>query len=149
MRTGIFQSNKAKKLEPNKICVDWVQEKGRFVIAKTNIHKMESIEISPASKIPADQIELINGTDVFEHYFVNPEYHLNPKLLTNGTGGYIAYGLASMCSHSKKPNAIVNWLQDEMGVWAELVALEAIKEGEAIEISYTNIDSYLNADEFI
>ncbi|MFW7524520.1 SET domain-containing protein-lysine N-methyltransferase [Vibrio ostreicida] len=149
MNTNICHIYKTEQLDPDKIRVSWIQGKGRAVIAKTDINKLESIEISPTSEIPADQIKLINNTAVFEHYFVNPEYYLKTNSNTNEVGGYISFGLVSLCNHSKSPNAIVKWLHDEMGTWAELVALEAIKEGEEIEIYYTNIDKYSNVDSFI
>ncbi|MEZ8042294.1 MULTISPECIES: SET domain-containing protein-lysine N-methyltransferase [Vibrio] len=150
MNTNICHIYKNEQLvDSAKICVNWVKGKGRAVIAKTNINKFELIEMSPTSEIPAAQIKLINNTDVFEHYFVNPECYLKTNSNTNEVGGYISFGLVSLCNHSKSPNAIVKWLHDEMGTWAELVALEAIKEGEEIEICYTNIDEYSNVDSFI
>lgn len=150
MNTNICHIYKTEQLvDSAKIRVIWVQGKGRAVIAKTNINKFELIEMSPTSEIPAEQIKLINNTDVFEYYFVNPEYYLKTNSNTNEVGGYISFGLVSLCNHSKSPNAIVKWLHDDMGTWTELVALEAIKEGEEIEICYTNIDEYSNVDSFI
>lgn len=150
MNTNICHIYKTEQLlDSAKIRVSWVQGKGRAVIAKKNINKFESIEMSPTSEIPADQIKLINNTDVFEYYFVNPECYLKTNSNTNEVGGYISFGLVSLCNHSKSPNAIVKWWHDDMGTWTELVALEAIKEGEEIEICYTNIDEYSNVDAFI
>lgn len=152
MKTEMLQVDYDEQQGLEKLRVNWIEGKGRAVIANTNIEKMESIEVSPASEISANQIDLVNSTDVFEHYFVNPTYYSNCSEISdknNQVGGYISYGLVSICNHSNSPNARVKWFQNEMGPWAELIALDSIREGEEIQIHYTNIEEYSNVGEFI
>lgn len=151
MKASVIHT-KADSLTPTKIRVNWSPKKGRIIVARCDIEKAELIELSPASEIPVSQLSVLNNTDLFEYYFVNPVHYASSEQCVEDDGqigGYIPYGLVSLCSHSWSPNATVKWVQDDMGTWSELVSLERIPEGEEVEIYYTNIADYQNVEEFV
>mgnify|MGYP006312620747 CR=1 FL=1 len=120
-------------------------KKGRGIVATQLIPKETLIEIAPVGSFPAEQRPLMSETEVFEYYFVIPsEYEKSKKV-----GGHIAFGLSSLCNHSETPNAYINWVKDEIGLWAHLIASKDIQAGEEVFVFYTNIDEYPSADEFI
>jgi len=132
-----FQKD-SKNLELVK--VNKIPNKGRGIRAAKSIKKGELIEASPTCSFPSEQRKIIDNTSLFDYYFVrNAEYQDTEKQAT----GYMVFGLASLCNHTDKPNAIVEWDEnDTTGVWAHLIALEDIQTGEEIMISYANINEY-------
>ena len=111
-------------------------QKGRGIAATEMIPKDTLIEVAPASSFPAEQRSLINQTAMSERYFVIPsEYEKSTNV-----DGHFVFGLSSLCNHSENPNAYVNWVKDEVGLWAHLIARKDIQPGEEILIFYTNID---------
>ena len=65
-------------------------------------------------------------------------------------GGYLVFGLASLCNHQEKPNAKVNWIENTIGLWSHLIennTLKDINKGEEVTLFYTNIDEY--AEKFV
>ena len=127
------------------IKVQELAKKGRGIVATTMIAKETAIEVSPSVSFSAAQRDVIDKTDLQKYYFVIPsEYEKNPKV-----NGHIVFGLSSLCNHSDTPNAYINWVKDEMGLWAHLIALQDIQPGDEVCLYYTNIDEYTLAREFI
>ncbi|MDY6784392.1 MAG: SET domain-containing protein-lysine N-methyltransferase [Cyanobacteriota bacterium] len=120
-------------------------KKGRGTVATQPISKETLIEVAPVGSFPANQRPTLNETEVFEYYFVIPSEYENSKKV----GGHIVFGLSSLCNHSENPNAYINWVKDEIGLWAHLIALKDIQLGEEVFVFYTNIDEYSSAHEFI
>ncbi len=54
-----------------------------------------------------------------------------------------------LCNHDDDPNAIVDWIDNELGLWAKLIALRDIESGEEITVFYTNVDEYKLAYEIV
>ena len=48
-----------------------------------------------------------------------------------------------------KPNARVEWVENEVGLWLHLIAQKDIKGGEEVTLFYTNIDQDTDAHKFI
>lgn len=119
--------------------------KGRGVVATKTIPAGTVIEVAPVSAVPAQQRLLIKPTEVFKYIFVRPlEYSKSQS-----AQGYLLFGLASFCSHHENPNAYINWIQDEVGLWSNLVTHKEIKSGEEVTLLYTNIDEYSDANSYI
>lgn len=113
-------------------------EKGRGVVATQLILEGTLIEKAPVVYFPAEQRQIIDKTEVFKYYFVVPsEYHGGQEI-----GGYLVFGLASFCNHSENPNTYIDWVKNETGLWANLIASQDIQAGEECALFYTNIDAY-------
>lgn len=125
--------------------VKFFPKKGRGILATKPIPKETLIETAPVASFPTEQWQLISKTKMFDYCFVIPsEYEKSQNV-----GGYIAFGLSSLCNHSETPNAYINWIKDEIGLWAHLIASKNIQPGEEVLLFYTNINEYPLADEFM
>lgn len=122
-----------------------ISQKGRGIIATNFLPKDTLIEASLTSSFPAEQWMLIKKTDIFKYCFVIPSEYSEQQ----DTNGYIVFGLTAFCNHSESPNAYVKWTQDDVGLWAHLIALVDIQAGEEVSIFYTNINEYSLASEFV
>jgi len=100
--------------------------KDRGIIASQNISQGTLLEVAPVSTFTHQQIIDMNETAVFKYYFVNPSEYGK----SDNVGGYLVFGLTSLCNHYEKPNSWVNWVENKIGLWAHLIALEDIKKGE-------------------
>lgn len=118
--------------------------KGKGVVAKKLLPKGILIETAPVSSFPVEEWTIIKKTEIFKYCFVIPRNYREHK----NVDGYIVFGLSSFCNHSESPNAYIKWTQDEIGLWAHLIALTDIQPEEEVLIFYTNIDEY-PANEFI
>ena len=113
-------------------------QKGRGVVATQLILNGTLIEKSPVVAFPAEQRLIIDRTDGFKYYFVIPsEYDKSQE-----AGGYLVFGMASFCNHSETPNTHINWVKEETGLWAHLIASQDIQPGEECFLFYTNINEY-------
>lgn len=119
--------------------------KGRGIIATENIPQGTLLEVSPVGVFPAEQRPIMNETEVFEYYFVQPVEYSQSK----NVKGYFVFGLASLCNHTEEPNSYVDWIEDEVGLWSHLITKKDIQEGEEVTVFYTNIDEYPDADQFV
>ncbi|OAB56171.1 SET domain-containing protein-lysine N-methyltransferase [Phormidium willei BDU 130791] len=113
-------------------------EKGRGVVATQLIPQGTLIEKSPVVEFSIKDRSLLDSTKVFKYYFVIPSEYDKSKQVK----AYIVFGLASFCNHSETPNTYINWVEEETGLWAHLIASEDIKPGEECSLFYTNIDQY-------
>jgi len=121
------------------IKIDWISGKGRGIVATQPIEKGRLIEAAPVCQFPPRQRKLIDETALSVYCFVKPsEYSSNKKQAS----GYIVFGLSSFCNHSEKPNSTVEWVENSIGLWVNLIALQDIHSGEEITMFYTNIDEY-------
>jgi flagella basal body P-ring formation protein FlgA len=118
--------------------------KGRVVVARQRINAGEVIDSSPAVSVTPQERGHIDKTKLFQYYFVRPDEYHSDK---NGPG-YLVFGLASFCSHASHPNAQVQWVQDDIGLWAHLVAKQDIAKGEEITLYYTNVEQYEDHSKF-
>ncbi|MEO1429455.1 MAG: SET domain-containing protein-lysine N-methyltransferase [Cyanobacteria bacterium J06633_8] len=120
-------------------------EKGRGITATQNISKGTLIEVAPVAVFPLKKGLSINEKTVFKYYFVRPL--LDDK--SDNQKGYLVFGLASLCNHQESPNAYVDWVEDEIGLWSHLIAHKDIEVGEEVTLFYANIDDYTNVDNFV
>ena len=119
--------------------------KGRGIIATQDIPKRTLIEVAPVGTFPLEAGANMKATEFFKYYFVRPSEYGKSKTLK----GYLVFGLASLCNHEENPNARVEWLEDEIGLWSHLIAQKDINKGEEVTLFYTNIDEYADADNFV
>lgn len=125
--------------------VQHIPNKGRGIIATDNIPEGTLLEVAPVASFPLEQVPNMNQTELFKYYFVRRlEYGKG-----NNVKGYLVFGLASLCNHKDKPNARVEWSEDEIGLWSRLIAEEYIKAGQEVTLFYTNIDEYADANNFV
>ncbi|NES72662.1 MAG: SET domain-containing protein, partial [Okeania sp. SIO2D1] len=94
---------------------------------------------------PFEPEQTIDETGIFKYYFVSPLEYGKSKNVNR----YLVFGLASFCNHAEKSNACVEWVENEVGLWAHLIAQKDIKEGEEVTLFYTNIDEYADAQKFV
>ncbi|MBP0027148.1 SET domain-containing protein-lysine N-methyltransferase [Roseofilum sp. Guam] len=113
-------------------------EKGRGVVATQLIPQGTLIEKAPVVDFPAEERSILDSTQVFKYYFVIPSEYDQRKEVR----AYLVFGLASFCNHSETPNTHINWVEDETGLWAHLIASEEIQPREECLLFYTNIDQY-------
>jgi len=106
-----------------------VEGKGRGVFSDSPIKKGEMIENSPVIKIPENQIELVEKTDISQ-YWIN----------WSGKSGVIGLGLVSMYNHSSTPNA-----EYLLFVPEDSIIMNAIKDISPHEEICTN---YKNKEKF-
>ncbi|MCV6636934.1 SET domain-containing protein-lysine N-methyltransferase [Candidatus Albibeggiatoa sp. nov. NOAA] len=120
------------------ITVHSTSDKGRGVVATTAIEKGTLIERAPVASFPAEQRPIIDSTNIAKYYFVLPSEYKHNKHVN----GHFVFGLLSLCNHSEVPNAYINWEQDNVGLWAQLIALQDIQKGQEVSLFYTNVDEY-------
>jgi len=113
--------------------------KGRGIVAIKSISKGTLIESAPASAFPAEERKVIDKTEISKYYFVKPTEY---ESANEDVKGYLVFGLSSLCNHAEHPNAKVEWRKDDVGLWADLIALQDILADEEVTVFYTNIDEY-------
>ncbi|MGD1879829.1 MAG: SET domain-containing protein-lysine N-methyltransferase [Kiloniellaceae bacterium] len=124
-----------------------VAGKGRGLLASRAIPAGTCIELAPGVRLGAQDRELVDRTGLFAYSFADPE-----TFGRDGSGGHgclFAFGQLTFCNHSAQPNAAVIWIEDDVGLWARLEALQPIAENEEITLFYTNISEYSATDLFI
>lgn len=122
-----------------------IPNKGRGIMATQHIPEGTLLEVAPVEIFPFDSQETIDETGIFKYYFVSPlEYSKS-----HNVNRYLVFGLASFCNHAEKANARVEWVENEVGLWAHLIAQKDIKGGEEVTLFYTNIDEYSEAQKFV
>jgi len=131
--------------QPCPIRVEKIPGKVRGVLATQEISAGTLVEAAPVSTIPPEQLSRLKDTEIFRYYFVPPSEYLK----SNPLSGYLVFGLASLCNHSQKANARVEWVKNEVGLWAHLVAKRDIEAGEEVTLFYTNINEYPDAGSFV
>ncbi|WP_088243331.1 SET domain-containing protein-lysine N-methyltransferase [Calothrix rhizosoleniae] len=119
--------------------------KGRGIIATEDIAQGSLMEVAPVVVFPAEQRIIVDKTELSQYCFVQPIEYAKSK----SAKGYIIFGLASFCNHTKEPNSYVDWIENEVGIWSHLIAKKEIKAGEEITMFYTNIDEYSEAKKFV
>lgn len=112
--------------------------KGRMVIATQLIQSGETIEIAPVLTVAAKTRELLKSTELFQHSFARPDLYTENQ----PTEGYFVLGCATLCNHSQHPNAKIEWVHNDIGNWAHLIAIETINPDEEIVLFYTDIEEY-------
>ncbi|MGK7889302.1 MAG: SET domain-containing protein-lysine N-methyltransferase [Leptolyngbyaceae cyanobacterium] len=128
------------------IKVEKIPGKGRCIVATQSIPLGTLIEHAPVSAFSSTQHLISNNFEVFQYFFVQPQEYNQEQ---SSCDGYLVFGLSSLCSHHDHPNAGIEWIEDEVGWWANLIAKKEIKPGEEVTLFYTNIAEYTNIDEFI
>lgn len=126
--------------------IDRISGKGRGIIATQIIEKGMLIEAAPVCTFSPEQRKLIDKTVLFKYYFVKPSEYNSTKEYASG---HIVFGLSSFCNHSERPNAKVEWVENDDGSWAHLTAIKDIRPDEEVTLFYTNIDEYFSSHKFI
>lgn len=121
-------------------------DKGRTVVAKFPISAGQLIDSAPATTFPFQDWEFIRQTSLFVYTFVRPDEYQQREDIAPG---YIVFGPVSLCNHANQPNAYVKWIEDEVGIWANLTALRDIAADEEVTMYYTNISDYSNTSTFV
>lgn len=125
--------------------VKLIPPKGRGVVATTLIKQGTLIEAAPVAAFPKEQWEAIRPTKIFKYCFVRPsEYKTEDNV-----DGYLVFGTSTLCNHADAPNAYIEWVENDCGLWAHLIANVDIQPDEEICIFYTNINEYSRANNFV
>jgi SET domain-containing protein len=106
--------------------------KGRGIFALAPLAAGTLIEAAPVIVVPAAQCGLLDRTILHDYYF---HWDGDPDGGPVGDGrGAVALGLASLCNHSRRPNARVrrNFARETL----DLVALAPIAAGDEVTIDY-------------
>ncbi|NES70087.1 MAG: SET domain-containing protein [Okeania sp. SIO2D1] len=122
-----------------------IPHKGRGIIATQDIPEGALLEVAPVEIFPFEPKQTIDETEIFKYYFVSPSEYSKSK----NANRYLVFGLASFCNHAEKPNACVEWVENEVGLWAHLIADKDINKGEEVTLFYTNINEYSDAQKFV
>ncbi|MER8389943.1 SET domain-containing protein-lysine N-methyltransferase [Mesorhizobium sp. M1380] len=122
----------------NAVYVKNVPRKGRGVFANVSFKVGDLIERAPTWGFGDVAGRLIDGTGLFEYYFVR--HYGKPE--RDSMTGYVVFGFISIVNHSSDPNAKIVWADEDSGAWASIVAIRDINVDEEITHCYTNISSY-------
>lgn len=109
-------------------------ERGRGIVALTDLEKGQLIERSPVLIIPPEQRAMVDDSIIFTYVFMW-EHNTTEEDLYKHTGrSAIALGYTSLLTHSYTPNCIFVRHIDELFI--EIYADRAIKAGEELTIDY-------------
>ncbi len=114
------------KVLPHLYIADTVT-KGRGVFTALEIPSGSLIEICPLILIPISQMPLLDGTELYNYYFIWDLDHMA-----------LALGYGSIYNHSDNPNSRV--IYDFATVEIQIEAIRDIMEGEEITIHYLDKD---------
>ena len=99
--------------------------KGRGVFAQQNFKKGEVIESCPVIVLPAEEIDSLELTELYNYYFAwGPD----------SKDAAIALGYGSLYNHSYNPNA--RYYKDFENGLLKYVCIRDIQKGEEITINY-------------
>lgn len=99
--------------------------KGRGVFAQQNFKKGEVIETCPVIVLPAEDIDSLELTELYNYYFAwGPD----------SKDAAIALGYGSLYNHSYNPNA--RYYKDFENGLLKYVCIRDIQKGEEITINY-------------
>lgn len=99
--------------------------KGRGVFAQQNFKKGEVIETCPVIVLPAEEIDSLELTELYNYYFAwGPD----------SKDAAIALGYGSLYNHSYNPNA--RYYKDFENGLLKYVCIRDIQKGEEITINY-------------
>lgn len=129
----------------NPVYVRNVPQKGRGVFANIPFKVGDLIERAPTWGFNRSDEKLLECTGLFEYYFVRPI----AKPIMNQRSGYVVFGLISIVNHASNPNSQIEWIDEDTGTWASIVALKDIQVGEEITHRYANINDYPNTITFV
>jgi SET domain-containing protein len=109
-------------------------QRGRGVVAATQIHKGDLIERSPVLIIPASDRAATDATVVFTYVFMWEHNTVEEDLYQHQGRAAIALGYTSLLNHSYTPNCEFVRHIDELVI--DLVALRDIEAGEELTVDY-------------
>lgn len=145
-RQNMYEVN-TKNQSPRSTMLDvcLIPGKGRGIITVQSVQAGTLIEIAPVVSFSSQDRPLIDQTELFPYYFVQPSLYSH-----NGNiSGHMVLGFSTLCNHADIPNAHIEWKNDDIGEWAHLVALKDIAAGEEVTLYYTNIDEYTDCERFV
>jgi Proteins containing SET domain len=108
-----------------RICVKDSPGKGRGIFSQRNFKKGEVIEICPVIVLPAEEIDSLELTQLYNYYFAwGPD----------SKDAAIALGYGSLYNHSYNPNA--RYYKDFENSILKYICIRDIQEDEEITINY-------------
>ena len=125
-----------------------VPGKGRGLLATETLPAGCVIERVPAVRLGPEDRTKVDSTALFAYTFADPAEFADGTPESD-RDCLLAFGSLTFCNHSERPNAVIRWSADEVGLWASLEALQSILPGEEITLYYTNISEYSASDLFI
>jgi uncharacterized protein len=109
-------------------------DRGRGIVAMTDLEKGQLIERSPVLIVPSEQRAKVDDSIIFTYVFMW-EHNTTEEDLYKHTGrSAIALGYTSLLTHSYTPNCIFVRHIDELFI--EIYADRFIKAGEELTIDY-------------
>jgi uncharacterized protein len=121
---------------PNRAALEIVDfgDRGRGIVALTDLEKGQLVERSPVLIIPSEQRAKVDDSIIFTYVFMW-EHNTTEEDLYKHTGrSAIALGYTSLLTHSYTPNCIFVRHIDELFI--EIYADRFIKAGEELTIDY-------------
>ncbi len=109
-------------------------ERGRGIVALTDIEKGQLIERSPVLIIPSEQRAMVDDSIIFTYVFMWEKDTVEEDLYRHEGRSAIALGYTSLLTHSYTPNCIFVRHIDELLI--EIYADRFIKAGEELTIDY-------------
>ena len=108
-----------------RICVKDSPGKGRGIFSQRNFKKGEVIEICPVIVLPAEEIDSLELTQLYNYYFAwGPD----------SKDAAIALGYGSLYHHAYNPNA--RYYKDFENSLLKYICIRDIQEDEEITINY-------------
>src|ERR1700709_365952 len=109
-------------------------DRGRGIVALTDLEKGQLIERSPVLIIPSEQRAMVDDSVIFTYVFMWEHNTTEEDLYKHSGRSAIALGYTSLLSHSYSPNCIFVRHIDELFI--EIYADRLIKAGEELTIDY-------------
>lgn len=123
----------------NRVEYLWLKNKGRVLYAVEPIGPRELICCVPAVEIDAALREAIKDSELGRLSFARRDVY--DVAADAAAGGFLVVGPPSFCSHSSRPNAVVEFWEDGDGFQCFLYASAFIGRGAEITIAYIDLKS--------
>lgn len=114
------------------IQIKQISYKGRGIVAKMAIEPNACLEEAPTVELLPGELLLIDKTTIGNYYFMPRREFANPN-------SHLVLGLISCCNHSNKPNAKVEWVKRDDIIFARLMTIIFVEQGEEVTIDYGDV----------
>ena len=105
---------------------------GRGVVATEDLAPGQVLERFHTLRIEPDDYRGLRNSVIYQYAFADAD-----------GGASLVLGWLSLVNHSSLPNCTVRWLTTEQGEMAELVALQAVRNGQQLTIDYKDVDCFV------
>ncbi|MFN7114670.1 MAG: SET domain-containing protein [Alphaproteobacteria bacterium] len=114
--------------------------KGRGVFCTRPIKKGEAIEVTPSLLLNENETLTVDQTHMVNYTFVTGDISAKLRKKTGikdpEHASSVLFGVMTFCNHDEKPNAIIEWEEDDGTVYFTLRATRAIPKNTEICTTY-------------